>query len=109
MVPPEKLKQQIDQVSAERMEICSRCEYNSVNAPEHTWVNDLYEHCTLCGCPLKAKTKCLSADCDVKRWMAVMTYEQEQALNIEDNGTQERSQVEDDSPGTIHRDADGSI
>jgi len=85
LIPPQELREKIKQVSEERMAICRKCEYNSVNAPQHTWLNDLYEHCTNCGCPLIAKTKCLSHGCELKRWDAVITEEEEDSLNIDDN------------------------
>lgn len=83
LIPPEVLKQKILEVSNERLAICRKCEHNSINAPAHTWVNDIYEHCTNCGCPLIAKTKCLSAGCELKRWDAIITEEEEETLNID--------------------------
>ena len=83
LIPPEVLKEKILEVSNERLSICRRCEYNSINAPAHTWIADVYEHCTNCGCPLIAKTKCLSAGCELKRWNAIITEEEEEKLNID--------------------------
>jgi hypothetical protein len=42
------------------------------------------EHCTNCGCTLAAKTRCLSCECPLKKWMAVVkTHEEEQQLRKE--------------------------
>ena len=73
LFPEEKLKAQIDQVSAERMAICNDCKFHSKNyknvRPD--------AHCTNCGCTLSAKTKCLSCACPLNKWSPVMTREQE--------------------------------
>lgn len=109
LVPPEHLKEQIVQVSHERLEICARCEYNSRNAPAHKWITNLYEHCLECGCPLVAKSKCLSCGCGYKKWVAVLTEEEEESLNIECDGTDEGGEIQKDPPAAIHRDIDGGV
>lgn len=109
MVPPARLRKHIAQVSRERLKICEGCEYNSKNAPRHTWITDLYDHCTDCGCPLTAKSKCLSCECGYKKWLAVITEEEEELLNIECNGTNQGGEVEKDSLETIDRDVDGGV
>jgi hypothetical protein len=41
-------------------------------------------HCTDCGCTLAAKTKCLSCQCPLEKWKAVMSdREEEEALKKE--------------------------
>jgi len=82
LVPPEHLKQKINEVSKERLEICRACAFHSSNF--HTPFRP-DEHCTDCGCPLRAKTKCLSCGCDQHQWEAVITEEEEESLNNEDN------------------------
>ncbi len=109
LFPPAHLREQIEKVSEERLAICEGCEINSKNAPSHTWVTDLYEHCTECGCPLVAKSKCLSCECGHKKWMAVLTEEEEDSLNIECDGTQEGGEAEKDSPEAIDRNVDGGV
>ena len=73
LFPEEKLKEQIEQVSTERMAICNSCQFHSKN---HRTIR-LDEHCTNCGCTLSAKTKCLSCACPLSKWTSVMTREQE--------------------------------
>lgn len=77
LVPPAELKSKILEVSKERIKICLECEHHSMY--HKTGRPD--DHCTKCGCTLSAKTKCLSCDCPVKNWTAVMeSYEMEQQL-----------------------------
>lgn len=73
LFPEEKLKEQIEQVSTERMAICDSCQFHSKNYK--TIRPDA--HCTNCGCTLSAKTKCLSCACPLNKWSSVMTREQE--------------------------------
>ena len=74
--PPEKLKEAIIETSASRMEICNNCEH--ISTKHNTLRKDV--HCTDCGCTLAAKTKCLSCDCPLKKWMGIVTQEQEEQM-----------------------------
>ena len=73
LFPPEAMKEQIAKVSAERLVICEACENHSKN---HTSVRP-DAHCVSCGCTLSAKTKCLSCSCPIKKWVAVLSDEEE--------------------------------
>jgi hypothetical protein len=73
ILPPEKLKEQIAVVSAERLAICEGCKHHSKN---HSTVRP-DAHCVSCGCTLSAKTKCLSCSCPIKKWEAVLTDKEE--------------------------------
>ena len=84
LYPPAVFKEKIAQVSAERLAVCKGCEYNSANAPVHTWLTNVYEHCLECGCPLTVKSKCLSCGCGWKKWEAVITEEEEEEINNSD-------------------------
>lgn len=86
LVPSKLLKKQIEEVSQERMDICNRCLFNSENRklnPNYSTVRPDV-HCTSCGCTLSAKTACLSCRCPKKFWMEVLSEEQENDIN-EDN------------------------
>lgn len=79
IIPPERLKKAILQNSVERLLICKKCEFNSRNTrslrPD--------EHCTICGCPLIALTKCLSCNCSIEnepKWEAIITPEEEEKI-----------------------------
>ncbi len=87
LIPPEELKEVIEQVSQERLEICKGCPFQSENmkaAGHNILRTDV--HCTKCGCPLAAKTKSLSSSCPLSPplWSAVTTdaerYEIEQQI-----------------------------
>ena len=41
--------------------------------------------CSLCGCSLSLKTRSLSAECDLKKWEAVITLEEEIKLDTNDS------------------------
>jgi hypothetical protein len=76
------MKEQIKSVSESRMSICKECSYYSENKKKdgHTFSRPDV-HCTNCGCTLAAKTKCLSCECPLKKWMGVVkTQEEEQKL-----------------------------
>ena len=68
LLPEERMKAFIDYVSQERMDICTQCEEHSYNKPEYTTVRP-DAHCTNCGCTLAAKTKCLTCECPLKKWL----------------------------------------
>lgn len=76
LFPPEKLKEVIEQTSTSRMEICNNCEH--VSTKHKTIRKDV--HCTNCGCTLAAKTKCLSCSCPLKKWVALITQDQEEEI-----------------------------
>lgn len=83
LIPPEKLKEIISHIGKERIEICRQCEYNSKNMKNILRPD---EHCTLCGCPLIALTKCLSCSCSFEqlpKWSNIITIEEEEKLHEE--------------------------
>ncbi len=70
-----ELKDTIAKVGEERLEICKACNYHSKNRKDYKTVRP-DDHCTNCGCTLAAKTKCLSCNCPMKYWKALMTDDQ---------------------------------
>ena len=66
LLPEEKRKAFIKHVSQERLAICDVCDKHSKN---HTSIR-LDDHCTECGCTLSAKTKCLTCECPLQKWLA---------------------------------------
>lgn len=82
LIPPKELKGIIKETSRERLAICATCPHHSSN--KHTLRPD--RHCTICGCPEKALTKCLSCSCSLEDinqaplWKAVITTEEEEIL-----------------------------
>lgn len=80
LFPPHYLKQQIEETSLLRTDICRGCEYDSINTEHSPLRPD--EHCTVCLCTISAKTRCLSCECPLKspKWKAVLTREQEEEI-----------------------------
>jgi hypothetical protein len=68
LLPEERKKDFIEHVSAERLAICEACEEHSSNKKDYKSLR-LDAHCTNCGCTLSAKTKCLTCDCPLKKWL----------------------------------------
>jgi len=72
LLPSEKLKEKIEEVSNYRLSICRECPFHS--SKHNTMRKD--EHCTSCGCPLITKTKSLSSSCPKEKWKEELTEEQ---------------------------------
>lgn len=92
LIPPAYLKEVIDNTVAERMEICKQCEHYSENAKGrgyNTIRRDI--HCTNCGCTLSAKTACLSCECPLQKWMAALSYNEQQELEKKWKKTKEKT------------------
>lgn len=68
LLPEERTKAFIQQVSKERLDICTQCDEHSYNKPEYTTARP-DAHCVECGCTLAAKTKCLTCECPLKKWL----------------------------------------
>jgi hypothetical protein len=77
LFPAEEMKGIIKLVSKERTNICKLCEFHS----KHHLSIRPDAHCTNCGCTLSAKTKCLSCECPIGKWKAVLNEEEENKLN----------------------------
>jgi hypothetical protein len=69
LLPEERKKAFIEHVSIERIDICNACEEHSSNKKDYKSIR-LDAHCTNCGCTLSAKTKCLTCECPLKKWVA---------------------------------------
>lgn len=72
LTPTQFLDAQIIEVSTKRMSICEQCEEHSSNKKEYSSMR-IDAHCTNCGCTLSAKTKCLTCECPLKKWLATST------------------------------------
>ena len=51
----------------------------------------LEEHCTDCGCPTASKLRCLSCNCPLLKWKAVLTKDEEEQLK--ETGKENRAGV----------------
>jgi hypothetical protein len=76
LLPSKELRPIINNVSRERMAVCEDCEFHS----KHHKTFRLDDHCTNCGCTLSAKTKCLSCECPISKWLPVLEEDKEQEL-----------------------------
>lgn len=68
LFPSAHMKPLIEEVSAERMLICNECPY--ISTKQDRTRRDV--HCTNCGCTLSAKTRCLTCECPIGKWHAVI-------------------------------------
>jgi len=85
LLPREDMKELINTVSKERLDICRACPFNSINAKKTGYKSvRIDEHCTDCGCSLIPKTKCLSCSCPQNKWEAELTPEQEKEIDNEE-------------------------
>lgn len=66
LLPKERKKAFIEHVSLSRLAICNECDEHS--SKHKTMRPDA--HCVNCGCTLSAKTKCLTCECPLKKWIA---------------------------------------
>lgn len=76
IIPPEKLEEIINLVSEERLAVCNVCEEHSSNKKNYKSLRP-DAHCVNCGCTLLAKTKCLTCECPLKKWLAQPSIENE--------------------------------
>lgn len=84
LVPPEELRDIIQQVHEERMNICNKCPFQSENAKNDGYTTIRVDvHCTKCGCPLVSKTKSLSSKCPIGKWSNLVTNEEKYLIEQE--------------------------
>jgi len=85
LIPSSEMKETIQQVSNDRLAVCSDCPKHSKNHK----TNRPDDHCTECGCTLAAKVACLSCMCPLRKWLPVVnTIEEEDKLKSETYGKQ---------------------
>jgi len=75
LVPPSEMKELIEQVSKDRLEICDACPKHSKN---HNTPLRPDDHCTECGCMLRAKVACLSCMCPLRYWVPMVNSPEEE-------------------------------
>lgn len=82
LFPADDMKERIRQIGQERMAICNKCEWCSINKPKKPRRFD--KHCTHCGCVLSAKTKCLSCACPIEKWGAEIDSKEDEDQLIQE-------------------------
>lgn len=84
LIPPANMKNFIELTSKDRTDVCLQCEHHSENKKKNGYRTvRLDHHCTDCGCTLAAKTRCLSCECPLKKWTAVLNQEEEYTFKKE--------------------------
>jgi len=73
-------KADVEHIAAERMAICETCPFIDIDG-HLCMVPGTKPCCRLCGCSLGLKTRALSAKCDADRWLAVLTPEEQEAMD----------------------------
>jgi hypothetical protein len=89
-------KADVEHIAAERMAICDTCSFL-----DKTGVSCLVPFtqpcCGLCGCSLGLKTRALSAACDGNMWGAVLSEDEQEAmdrhLDSDDNPTENETDI----------------
>ena len=61
-------KETIEEISRKRMEICNNCPSKRTNT------------CGECGCVLALKTRCMSCECPLMKWVAELSEEQDEEI-----------------------------
>lgn len=72
-------KKHIEKVAKKRLLICNTCEHLD-KIGDKCYVPGTQPCCGLCGCKLKWKVRCLAEACDINKWPAIITYEEESSL-----------------------------
>ena len=63
----------VEAVAAERMTICSRCQFKGVTS------------CEQCGCVLEFKTRALADSCPIDKWKAILSEDEEYLIKTKLN------------------------
>lgn len=71
---PAELKDKIETVRADRIEICKNCMHHSKN---HFTPLRFDDHCVECGCNIEAKTSCLTCECPFAYWKKIVDTDED--------------------------------
>lgn len=77
------VKESIEKVAAERIAICRGCSKNSDHQKQYSGYKSFRPdfHCTVCGCDLHMKTRCMSCECPMHKWVAQASENDEQQID----------------------------
>lgn len=96
LAPPEEMKAVIEEVSKQRLAICTPCEENSRNRKPNP--EGKLGHCKQCHCPLTPKSKALNHACPLGKWEAYLSDKERKELDEQlkelNNGKTDQSQEE---------------
>lgn len=72
----------MEEIAAQRLQICKTCPHHSTNAKSKGYkTRRLDDHCTHCGCPLATKTRALQKGCPINNWPAILSDQEQAELN----------------------------
>jgi len=74
-------KADVEHIAAERMSICETCPELDTEG-SNCMVPGTAPCCSLCGCSMSLKTRALSAGCDAGKWTAILTEDEQAALDF---------------------------
>jgi len=64
-------KEHVEAVAKERTDICLKCPYYDPLGKSKKATIKGTPSCSICGCTIELKTRCLSCECPVKKWLKV--------------------------------------
>lgn len=70
----------VEHIAAERIAICDTCTHIDLSG-KTCMVPGTQPCCKLCGCCLSLKTRALSAECDAHKWSAILTQDEQEAMD----------------------------
>lgn len=70
----------VEYIAAERMNICDTCQFIN-RSGKKCMVPGTQPCCGICGCSLSLKTRSLASDCPEGKWLAVLTPEEQEAMD----------------------------
>jgi len=73
-------KEHVEIIATKRLNICKSCEEFDGNG-KTCLMPGTQPCCGLCGCSLAFKTRSLSSKCDINKWIAEVTEEEEDVIN----------------------------
>lgn len=73
-------KEHIEQIYEERLKTCEECKELDTEGSKCA-VPGTRPCCGICGCSLGLKLRSLSSECDLKKWKAVTSEEEEDLIN----------------------------
>lgn len=73
-------KEHVELIAAKRLDICKTCDELDTTG-KTCMVPGTQPCCGLCGCSLEFKTRSLSSKCDMGKWIAEVSEEDEDFIN----------------------------
>jgi RNase P subunit RPR2 len=73
-------KDYVEIIAGDRYSICKECDYLDIKG-SHCAASGTQPCCANCGCSLAFKTRALSSSCPSGKWDAIMSDQDEKALN----------------------------